>query len=93
MSVFVSYFVAKHISQAIAAQQLCVTMASGTANAKTISAQGLLAVANGLYSAVSSISILSSYIRLTGIQTPSGNLSFLMILSLFQEKAPVRLGT
>ena len=66
-------------------------MASGTANAATITAQGaavtmiqgqlvslgLLTVANGVYSVVASVSTMSSYMRLTGVDTLTGNLSFL----------------
>ena len=45
---------------------------------------GLLTSANGVYTTVSSTSTVSSTMRLTGIQTRTGNLSSMMTVLLFQ---------
>ena len=104
VSDFVSYFVANkylttNYSTTTANNALYYPMASGTANSATITmiqgqlvSLGLLTLANGIYSAVSSISTMSSYMRLTGEQTLTGNLTFHDDTDTFSGAKPSQIG-
>ena len=77
-------------------------MAAGTADSASITTQGaaitmiqgqlvslgLLTVANGVYSVVASVSTLSSYMRLTGVQTLPCNVSFFYDTFTFSGAKP-----
>ena len=104
VSDFVSYFVANKVlttnySTTTTNNALYYPMASGTANSAAITmiqgqlvSLGLLTLANGVYSAVSSISTMSSYMRLTGEQTLAGNLTFHDDTYTFSGAKPSQIG-
>jgi hypothetical protein len=100
-----SYLTANYSTTAVC-NTAYYSMAAATSNGATITAQGaaitmiqgqlvslgLLTVANGVYSVVASVSTMASYMRLTGVQTLTGNLSFLDDTYTFSGAKPSQIG-